>query len=151
VTIYSNNRYRIKRNATQEADMRKLVENGIFSSYADILTISAIVGYVNKRFVSIEKTAQDAVQLNFFSEEDRDIMDHIAYAHSKQQSILRKDEKYEIFEKYANGGFPILLEKLDIDSNEEIDRSLVLFKLYSQFLTGELKVDDNEILDEVII
>ncbi|MGF0094729.1 HNH endonuclease [Lachnospiraceae bacterium SGI.066] len=43
--------------------------------------------------------------MQFFTETDYDLMDLIAYAHTKEQAILKEDGKYEIFEAYAHGGF----------------------------------------------
>ena len=54
--------------------------------------------------------------------------------HTKSQSIVDKRKKYEIFESYANGGFPILLEKLDVDETTVLDQKTkerVLKRYYS--------------------
>ncbi len=121
MSFYINNTYRIRRSALQHDAMKKLVECGVFGQYKDILMVSAIIGYKENKYVPIEKTAQDRVLMSFFSPKDYDIMDLLAFAHEKNQSIVKDDKKYEIFENYANGGFPILLEKLGVDINEEID------------------------------
>lgn len=119
MSLYINNVLRIKRSASQETAMQMLIQSKVFAGYKDILMISAIIGYNENRFVPIEKAASDGVLMSFFNNKDYDIFDLLAYSHKKQQSIVKDDEKYEIFSSYANGGFPILLEKLNLtDINE---------------------------------
>ena len=128
MSIYVFDRYRIKRNEEQEAQMKYLIQDlKIFQSYSEILVISALIGYNNNAFVPIEKQG-DTVLMNSFSQNSYDIMDFIAYSHAKEQSILQKEEKYSIFESYANGGFPILVKALDVDFIEKTknDRLTIL-------------------------
>ena len=137
--VYTDSRYRIKRNAAQEELMKYLFQDlKVFQSYSQILMISAIVGYNNKAFAKIEKSASDPVQITFFTDRDKDFMDFLAYAHTKDQSILSGNEKYEIFEAYANGGFPILVEKVGINVMErhKNDRLEILKKYYLLLLTN---------------
>lgn len=122
MSIYINNQLRIKRNALQQESMQKLVAAKIFDGYKDILMISAVVAFNAGKFKKIEKMASDGVLMSFFSEKDYDIIDMIAYAHKKEQNIITSDEKYEIFSSYANAGYPILLEKLELDGVDEISQ-----------------------------
>lgn len=112
-------RYRVRRNAEHEEKMRYLTQElKVFSSYAQIIVISAIIGYNFHAYVPFEKGASDGGILpQFFTDEDKDIINLIAYAHEKNQDILRGDplKMYKIFEFYANGGFPILISKLGVD------------------------------------
>ena len=51
----------------------------------------------------------------------------------KDISVL-KEEKYQIFESYANGGFPIFAEKIGVDESTVFDqktREQVLKRYYS--------------------
>ena len=87
--------------------------------------------------------------MQFFTETDYDLMDLIAYAHSKEQAILKEDGKYEIFEAYAHGGFPILLELLEVDSTMELDaakQEAILVRLASLLISNQIVVNDS--LDE---
>jgi dnd system-associated protein 4 len=145
MAIYINNKYRIKRNEAHEYAMDKLRRLGIFDSYRDMLMVSAIIGYINKQCISIEKAASDGVLMQFFSENDYDIMNLIAYAHTSDQTVLIRDEKYEIFEKYANGGFPILIDLLDLNEHEDdaIERKLVLTKYYSILISGAVDLSQH--------
>ena len=148
VTIYINNKYRIKRSAHQQEMMQKLVSvDKLFGSYRDILVLSAAVGYANNNYKRIDKAASDGVLMQFFSEKDLDFIDLIAYAHKKEQAVLYTDEKYDIFSAYANGGFDILINLLEIDPNIEMDdnlRETKLLKLCEMLLTGNVQTPSIE-------
>lgn len=138
MSIYVNNNFRIKRSASQQELMQKMIQAKIFSQYKDILMISAIIGYLNNRYLPIEKVASDGVLMQFFNDKDYNIIDLIAYSRKKEQSIIKSDEKYDIFSSYANGGFPILVKKLGIDQNKEItsdDAKKIVIKYYTLLLT----------------
>ena len=100
---------------------------------------SAVVGVANNAYKKVDNPAQDGVLMQFFKDFDRDIMDLIAFVHEKSQKILSsgdgadKNKKYEIFESYANGGFPILLQILDTEGD---DRNTILSKYYASLVTG---------------
>ncbi len=154
MSIYVNNVLRIKRSASQQEKMQQIMHAGIFAGYKDILMASAIVGYNLKAYVPIKKAASDGVLMSFFNEKDYDIMDLIAYSYTKEQSIVKKDEKYEIFSSFANGGFPILMKKLNLnDNSEEIseeDAKKAQSRYYSLLLSGEFipheeTVDDDDL------
>lgn len=146
MAIQTDDKYRIRRNADQQELMQKLIQSGVFAQYADVLMISAVLGYLNKQFVPISKVAQDRVQITFFSEQDKDFIDFIAFAHEKKQRILngfdesQKYTKYTIFENYANGGFPILVDKLDINPDVEIDLKATLLKYYLILMTANYEI-----------
>ena len=61
-----------------------------------------------------------------------------AYAHKKSQNVLKETEKYKIFESYANGGFPIFVNCLEInlEQPEKNDRLSILKRYYSLLLSG---------------
>lgn len=136
--VYTDSRYRIKRSAAQEEQMKYLIQDlKLFQSYPQLLMVSAIIGYNNNAYSEITRSSEP-VQVTFFSEKDKDFMDFLAYAHTKEQGILSKTEKYAIFENYANGGFPILIEKLGVnfdepDKNKRLD---ILKSYYTLLLTN---------------
>lgn len=145
MSVYVNNQFRIKRSLAQQEAMQKLVNAKIFNQYKDILMISAVIGYNEHRYIPIEKNAPDGVLMQFFSQKDYDMIDLIAYAHTKRQNIVKDDEKYDIFANYANGGFPILMEKLELDMSAEIleeDTRKALIKYYSLLLSNGFKRDE---------
>jgi len=147
MSFYINPKYRIKRNADHQNMMQKLMTGSkVFNAYRDILMISAVIGYTNNAYVPVNKPASDGVLIQFFTETDYDIMDLLAYAHTKEQAILKEDNKYGIFEAYANGGFPILLEFLEVDETTEIDapkQEATLVRLASLLISSQIKVNDS--------
>lgn len=153
MSFYINPKVRIKRSADQQEMMQKLMSgNKVFDAYRDILVLSAVVGYANDAYKPIVRQASDGVLMQFFTETDYDLMDLIAFSHVKEQAILKSDEKYEIFAAYANGGFPILMELLDIDQQTEIDtnkQEAILVKLAMIILTNQIKLAPAE--DELFI
>lgn len=154
MSIYINNVYRIKRSASQQEQMQKMIKAGIFEQYKDILMISAVVGYNEKRYVPIEKVAADGVLMSFFNQKDYDIIDLIAYSYKREQTIIKSDKKYEIFESFANGGFPVLVNKLGILFEEEISKDearKVQSKYYKMLLSGEFMPNINDMNDELFI
>lgn len=147
MSFYVNSKYRIKRSADQQEMMQKLISgNKVFNAYRDIMVLSAVVGYVNHAFIPVTKPASDGVLMQFFTETDYDLMELIAYAHAQEQAILKEDGKYEIFEAYANGGFPILLELLEIDVTTEIDTTKqeeILVRLASLLISNQINKADS--------
>jgi dnd system-associated protein 4 len=146
--INIDNTYRIKRNQDQEEQMQYLVRDlKVFNSYSQILTISALIGYVNNEHPSFSRSAEP-VQVTFFEEREKEIMNFLAYMMAGNQAILQEKPKddpnrnkmYEAFENYANGGFPILCKKLGIDFVEKSknDRLTILQNYYTMLLSNEL-------------
>ena len=139
-------KYRIKRSKIYEKEMEELRKAKIFSSYRDILVLSATIGYANNRFKPVENPASDGVLMQFFSNEDRNLMDLLAFIKTENQGILHNSEKYQYFEGYANGGFPILLKLLDWVGGEEfvssVNRKEVLMSLYTQIVTESYILTD---------
>jgi dnd system-associated protein 4 len=140
--------YRINRNLDQDDKMRYLVrELRIFSSYSQILTISALIGYANKVHIPFTKNAE-AVQTTFFEDREKDIMNFLAYMEAGNQSILQEKHKddpdrnkmYQAFEYYANGGFPILCKKLGVDfvDKSKNDRYKILLNYYKMLVSNNL-------------
>ena len=57
--INIDNTYRISRNIDQEEQMRYLMRDlKVFNSYGQILTISALIGYVNGAYVPFTNSAE---------------------------------------------------------------------------------------------
>ena len=139
-------KYRMKRSKIYENEMKELIKAEIFSTYRDILVLSATIGYVNNQFEPVEKPASDGVLMQFFSNEDRNLMDLLAFIKTNNHIILHNSEKYQYFEGYANGGFPILLKLLDWVGGEEyvlsINRKEALISLYTQLVTGNHVMTD---------
>ena len=138
--------YRLKRSKIYEPEMKELINTNIFKAYSNILVLSATIGYANNRFEPIEKPASDGVLMQFFSNEDRNLMDLLAFIKTNSHNILHNSEKYQYFEGYANGGFPILLKLLDWVGGDEfvssVNRKELLMSLYTQLVTGNYIMAD---------
>lgn len=137
-------RYRIKRNSEQEEQMRYLVNDlKLFKSLSQLLVVSAVIGYINGKSRPFEKNAEP-VLMNSFSERSYDMMNFIAYAEKKDQSVLKDGKQYQFFEAFASGGFPILLDKLNINFIDKAknDRNALLLKYYSLLVNNGLYLDE---------
>lgn len=134
-------KYRVRRNADFEQQMKILTDKKIFKNYSDILTISAMIGYKKKKRISFTKSAE-TVQLSFFSGNDIDLIDLLAFSETKDKKILNDKEKYRIFEEYANGGFPYLLESLDIQDLTNFERESVLLKYFNTISFGDFSNEE---------
>lgn len=139
-------KYRVRRNLEHDALYKYLIQDlNVFQNYPQLITISSIIGYLNgpEYCIPFDKSAE-TVQLQFFSERSRDLIDFIAYAHKKEQAILTSidEEKFHIFEGYANGGFNILIQKLGIDVVDKTknDRLEILRKYYILLLMEDYKL-----------
>lgn len=146
--INIDNTYRINRNLDQDEQMRYLVKDlKIFKEYAQILTISALIGYANRAYVPFSNRAE-TVQITFFEEREKEVMNFLAYLKEGNQSILQerakddpdKDKMYQAFEFYANGGFPILCKKLGVDfvDKRKNDRYTILHNYYKMLVSDDL-------------
>ncbi len=146
--INIDNTYRINRNLDQDEQMRYLVKDlKIFKEYAQILTISALIGYANRAYVPFSNRAE-TVQITFFEEREKEVMNFLAYLKEGNQSILQerakddpdKDKMYQAFEFYANGGFPILCKKLGVDfvDKRKNDRYTILHNYYKMLVSDNL-------------
>ena len=144
--------YRIRRNQEYAASMKKLTDSKIFAQLKDIMMVSAIIGYNNNRFVPFAKSAEP-VLMQFFKENDYDIIDLISFAYRKEQRILKEEEKYTIFESFANGGYPILLSKLGLEDIDNIDSfssdqvRTIQKKYYSLLISGSFLPEKIELSD----
>ena len=130
-------RYRSKSSQSQEDAMRYLVnELKVFKSLSHLLVVSAVIGYNNDQHNEFEKNAEP-VLMNSFSERSYDIMNFLAYAYVKEQSVLKEQKQFAHFESYAHGGFPILIDKLGIDlvDKSKNDRKTIIRKYYRLLLT----------------
>jgi dnd system-associated protein 4 len=146
--INIDNTYRINRNIDQEEQMRYLWRDlKVFNSYGQILTISALIGYVNDAYVPFTNSAEP-VQIINFEDREKEIMNFLAYLKEGNQSILQERPKedpdrnkmYQAFEFYANGGFPILCKKLGVDfaDKSKNDRYTILHNYYNMLVSNDL-------------
>jgi dnd system-associated protein 4 len=110
---------------------------GLFSTYADVLTFAAAIGFKHKKRIPLGKFSRkdpDAVLQEQFR--DRSIIDLIAIAETNDPKILTSDtetdlQRVAIFQEYANGGLEILSKEL-YGIKEPLERTLLILYLEKQ-------------------
>ena len=76
------------------------------------------------------------------------MIDLLAYAHTREPTIIRRTEKFEIFSAYAAAGFDLLCEKLDArrrdwtSAQEVIECGKILATLYLKGAKSLSVLDD---------
>lgn len=117
--------YRVKRLARQADMMLKMTTkpldsdvDALFRNYASVLTVSALIGYATGSFIKDfgmgkKQPMGESVQRQFFQQDQLRLIDLLAYAHTKEPTIIRRTQKYDIFSAYAAAGFDVLCERLD--------------------------------------
>jgi len=150
---YVNNKIRIKREETHSEMSKKLTETMVFETYRDVLMVSAAIGYLKYGDQKLEKVLKTAetILMQYFSEYDYDTFDLLAYVYTKDQSIIKDDEKYEIFSSYTKAGFPFLLDALDLGFSEpsEFSNKELAFRYYDLLLYPD-EFKKNNITDDDI-
>lgn len=124
-------------------------ENGIFQTYADILTVAASVGVFYRKRIPFDKASRrdpDPVLQEQFR--DRFIIDLIAFSETQDSAILASTEendrvRVKIFQEYANGGLEILERQLRNSIDLIPDILLILNKTDQSFShdNGEFSLD----------
>ena len=84
-------------------------ENKLFETIKSLMIFAAFLGYAEKRREPLDKQPKEDIQKYIF-ENELDYLYLIALAESKDPSIFKEDNDYDIvtvFEEYANGGLEI--------------------------------------------
>lgn len=144
--ITTNEKYRIKRSKQFDSQMKEVSKLKVFESYSTLLMYCALLGYENNKSAPFASEAEP-VQLSFFHNPDKNIMDCLALLKEdgKQKILLDQDgeQKYMVFSNYANAGFPILMQKLNIDENTVFDDTKeeeIADRLYTMLLTKDFLI-----------
>lgn len=125
--------------------------DSIFNTMKDVYIIALIIGFMKKYRKPFSKTAGEPIRLQYFDQNDKNIMDIIALSENYDLSILtkdREDEKYQLIEEYANGGMEILVNNY---FNNRVPSIEDLKKFVNNFKENEeitIKVDISDILEE---
>lgn len=122
--------YRVRRLARQAEMMSKMITkpedsdvDALFPNYAAVLTVAALFGYSTGSYkADFGKSRTDRmgepVQRQFFTSDQLKLIDLIAYAHTREPTIIRRKEKFEIFSAYAAAGFDYMCKMLDADARD---------------------------------
>ncbi len=90
-------------------------QDSIFDTLKDVMVFCAVLALrKNLSAKPFEKRGGDPIRLDIFKSDDRNIIDIIALTVKNDLSILteeQSDEKYTLFEEYANAGMAYLVER----------------------------------------
>lgn len=106
---------RIRRPSDKEHLFELLInsENAIFKTYKDLMMTAACLGYANRKRKYFEKSLEAIPWTVFLGDTDDAIIKAMAFAETKRLEILLDNEeafneRFTIFEEYANAGLEIL-------------------------------------------
>lgn len=110
----------VKRSKAFEVTLQKLggKEASLFPTLREALTFCAMLGYKERRRVSLDPDAgtEDIAGAQYQLNEAVDAMFALALAEAKTSDILRQDREKEcvqIYEEYANGGLELIQSWID--------------------------------------
>lgn len=138
------NRSRIHEDMVQRLAMQKLPETDrtLFPTIRELLCFAALLGYSEKRRLSLDKDAgvEDVSYQQFERGDAEDLIFLIALAETKDPEVLKDGEESrcaEIFEEYANGGLHIIGESLRRGGGEYPDRDILEMLKERAYIDGE--------------
>lgn len=108
-------------------------ETRLFETMKDVFLVALALGFRDDYRKPLKANAQDGIRLDYFTDEQKSMMDLIAFAAKGDINILIEQdeiiaEKYQLIEEYANGGMQILNEQLrPIPSYDALKELVELF------------------------
>ncbi|GAB38245.1 DNA phosphorothioation-associated protein 4 [Gordonia sputi] len=110
---------RARRPQQHDALMLELQSEGKFPAYRDILLFAAAVGYRQDRRVPFVATSGDAIRSDVLTAPgfSDTLINMIAANVVHDPEIMddtRMDERFKIFEEYANGGLEYIQEQVNV-------------------------------------
>ena len=110
---------RLKRGKDKEEIYKKLVgdEDSPFLQFSHVFLMAACVGFLHGKKEDLVPGGEQIPWSVFNDDADQAIVNAIAFAETNDLNILlcteeQTDRKFDIIEKYANGGIRILKERL---------------------------------------
>lgn len=90
-------------------------ENKFFDTMKDVYMMAIAVGFRFGQRLAFNKSAGEDIALRYFNDDDKKVMDLVAYSAADDISILFSDDeyqekKYKLLEEFANGGMKIMVE-----------------------------------------
>jgi dnd system-associated protein 4 len=114
----------VRRPKDKELLFSRLLEEGVFETYRDVMVFGAALGFARNRSESFEQSAEP-IAWNVFSGAGHEaLVNMIAGVSKGDLNILsddRFDERLTIFEDYANGGLNALKEVLSRSTTPALD------------------------------
>ncbi|MFC2073787.1 DNA phosphorothioation-associated protein 4 [Campylobacterota bacterium] len=123
-------------------------KKGFFSSNFDIYIFALSLGVKNIKRLPLSGPPSDAIQLSYFTDEQRKFMDMIII-HDSNGDIEKLDKSSEdcvknmlsVLEEYANGGLEILLKTIEHHPENAFENILLLL---NDELTQEIPSEATE-------
>ncbi len=110
-----------------------LVKNGFFETMKDVMLLAISIGFKNESRISFSKYGGDPIKEHIFKD-DMDFLNLIAVLSTKDIKILldeNKDEKYKMFEEYAEAGMNIFVKEVFSGQYTSVERILDFVKKYA--------------------
>lgn len=95
----------------QEPYYQKLVKDHFFETHRDIYEIAILIGFISGEKKTIDKIGGEGIKEHLFDNDMR-MLDIVAVLAKDDVNILlneNKEEKYKLFEEYANCGMQELI------------------------------------------
>jgi dnd system-associated protein 4 len=112
---------RVRRPKDREALFQILVQDeGIFDSYAHLMTFAAALGYFRNRPEKFDESSEPIAWDVFLNAGQESLVNALAAATTGDLEILAYDrlgDRLKVFEEYANGGLLELQKELKADRN----------------------------------
>jgi len=141
---------RIKRGKDKEDFYKKLVndEDSPFLQFSHVFLMAACVGYMHGKKEDLVPGGEQIPWSVFNDDADQAIVNAIAFAETNDLNILlsteeQTDRKFEIIEKYANGGIRILKERLLDTPGKSLDNLInFIFEHEIKHADGSDRISD---------
>lgn len=106
-------------------DLRKVREDEKqppFKEMKHIFMLAALIGYIEEKWVALEKNQKNIFLRTSLKEEDIFLLRAIALAKTDDPEVLANERELQnIAEGYANGGIPVIKEKIEDRPGRRID------------------------------
>ena len=128
---------RLRRAKDKEEIYKRLVneEDSPFLQFSHVFIMAASLGYLNGKCPDLSPGGEQISWSVFSDDADQAIINAIAFAATSELKLLlsteeQMDQKFELIEKYANGGITILKEKILDAPGKPIDNLInLIFEL----------------------
>lgn len=127
------------KSAAMEPYYQYLVKEGIFDTMKDVMLLAIMIGFKNESRVPFTKYGGDAIKEHIFKD-DMDFLNVIAVLSTKDIKILldeNKDEKYKMFEEYAEAGMNIFVKEVFTGQYTNTEKILDYVKKFSPAISSE--------------
>lgn len=127
------------KSAAMEPYYQSLVKEGFFDTMKDVMLLAIMIGFKNESRVPFTKYGGDAIKEHIFKD-DMDYLNVIAVLSTKDIKILldeNKDEKYKMFEEYAEAGMNIFVKEVFTGKYTNTEKILDYVKKFSPEISSE--------------